>query len=177
VDDSDKIRDITVQTQAAVTQSAYNTIEDLSNTIAAYEEAIGYFSDGASQLASVLDRQVNDRRRRRQLTISAGIVAVIAGVLALWGSSTISQGFFQTLLIALGGALVTFCLVDLILDKIVEIPSKEAKKNRELAGLYKDYVQKLAEIRPGLSEGGSEVRKGADAILTAMKNLGYSRTP
>ena len=120
---------------------------------------------------------MNDRRRRRRLTISAGIVAVIAGVLALWGSSSISQGFFQTLLIALGGALVTFCLVDLILDKIVEIPSKEAKKNRELASLYKGYVQKLAEISPGLSEGGSKVRKSADTVLTAMKNLGYSRTP
>ena len=32
-----------MQTQAAVTQSAYNTIEDLSTTIATYEEAIGYF--------------------------------------------------------------------------------------------------------------------------------------
>jgi hypothetical protein len=63
--------------------------------------------------------------------------------------------------------------VELILDKIIEIPSNEAKKNRELVNLYKDYITKVADKSRSLSEGGKMVAEASMLIVPELKRLAH----
>lgn len=173
----DEIERIKLETLTITVHSSYDMIKDLCSLAEEYENGLAGFSEGANMLATTLDKQLKDRARRIRLSISAGVIALIVGILALWNSSSVGVGFHQTLLITLGGALITFCLVDLLLDKIVEIPSKQAKANRELADIYKSYVEKFPDISSQYSAGGKKVIEGANMLLAKMKENGYATEP
>jgi hypothetical protein len=102
-----------------------------------------------------------------------GVIAIIAGVLALWGSSSIKAGFFQMLLIATGGALITFCLVELILDKIIEIPSREAGRQRKLVDIYKSQSKEMANINKDLLKRTNEYDAEIDKLLPELKKIAF----
>jgi hypothetical protein len=174
MDDSDRI-ELEILTMTA--HSSYDMIKNLCKLAEEYEKALDGFSEGANKLATTLDKQVDDRTRRIRLSILVGAIAFFASILAFWNSSSVGVGFHQILLIALGGALITFCLVELILNKIVEIPSKQAKANRELANIYKSYVEKFPGISSQYSAGGRQVIEGANMLLAQMKKNGYSAEP
>lgn len=149
-------------------QSHYETVELLQKQGESYQALIDQYVNGIQDQISAMDKQLKDRTSRIRFTTVVGAIAIIAGILALWDSSSIGVGFHQTLLIATGGALITFCLVELILDKIVEIPSKEAKKNQERVDIIKDYLKKLADQGKTLSE---EDKKRNAALAEEVKKL------
>lgn len=159
------------------TQASYNTINDLHEQVKGYKEVLDYSSKGTQGLVSALDRQSRDRTSRIRLSIVVGAIAIILGVLALWNSSSIGVGFHQTFLIAAGGALITFCLVELILDKIIEIPSREAKKHRELVDIYRSHNQKVADLTQNLLEGTKETDARLDELLPRMKKVAFPNEP
>jgi len=129
-------------------QSHYGTVELPHKQGESYQALIDYYLNGIQDQISSMDKQLKDRTSRIRLTTVVGAIAIIAGVLALWDSSSIGAGFHQTLLIATGGALITFCLVELILDKIVEIPSKKQRRTKSESTLSRPITKNLQiEVR------------------------------
>lgn len=148
--------------------SSYELADTLHQRMKAYQQMLNDSAAGGHALASSMDEQLTERASRIRFSIMVGAIAIVAGVLALWGSSTMSAGFDQALLVATGGALITFCLVELILNKIVEIPAKEARKREKEVSALKTYVEALATIDENLSND----TKGTDAELEAlMRNI------
>lgn len=144
----------------------YNIIETLQEKVKTYGEALDSSASATKALTTKMEEQLKVRKDRRRLTILLGAAALILGVLALLDSSFIGVGFHQTWLVAVGGALVTFFLVDLILDRMLEIPNQKAKeigkdveklkslnaKMTELAQVLVDEAQKDRELEPAFLE-------------------------
>ena len=81
------------------------------------------------------------------------------------------------LLIAAGGALITFCLVELILDKIIEIPSREAGKQQKLVEIYKSQSAGMANINKDLLKKTNEHDAEIDKLLPELKKIAFPNQP
>jgi hypothetical protein len=160
-----------------IMQVSYNEINGLREQVKGYKKALDDSSTAAQELVSAIDEQLKDRASRIRLSIAVGALAIIAGVLALWGSSSIKSGFFQMLLIAAGGALITFCLVELILDKIIEIPSREAGKQQKLVDIYKSQSTGMANINKDLLKKTNEHDAEIDKLLPELKKIAFPNQP
>jgi len=160
-----------------IMQVSYKEINGLREQVKGYKKALDDSSTAAQELVSAIDEQLKNRASRIRLSIAVGALAIIAGVLALWGGSSIRSGFFQMLLIAAGGALITFCLVELILDKIIEIPSREAGKQQKLVEIYKSQSAGMANINKDLLKKTNEHDAEIDKLLPELKKIAFPNQP
>jgi hypothetical protein len=168
----DKYDDL-IKLSKDIMQVSYKEINGLREQVEGYKKALDDSSTAAQELVSAIDEQLKERASRIRLSIVVGVIAIIAGVLALWGSSSIKAGFFQMLLIATGGALITFCLVELILDKIIEIPSREAGRQRKLVDIYKSQSKEMANINKDLLKRTNEYDAEIDKLLPELKKIAF----
>lgn len=154
------------------TIESYNDLVDsLRAQIERYKEIYGQSLDDAQSLVAAMDEQLQGRTRRIRLSIIVGTVALIIGLLALWNSSSVGTGFHQTLLVTAGGALITFCLVELILDKLIEIPSKEARKLQKAVDIYKSLNKKVVDQGKALLESMNKIDSDVDKLLEKRNTI------
>jgi hypothetical protein len=153
----------------------YKSISNLREQVKGYKDILKYSSNAeAQQLISGMEERLSARKRRIGLSLGVGVVALGGGVIALWNASSVGVGFHQTILIAVGGALITFCLVELILDKIIEIPGKEARKLEKLLNDFKAENQKQEEKKANIIQNlltdTDETDASLDRLLLQLKS-------
>lgn len=166
VDELLKMKDETIR-------SAIETINVEEGYTAQFEELYNLSKTYLRDLLSAIDEQSKARTSRIRMILVIGLLSLIAGVLSLWRSSMISTGFWQTFLVTLGGALITFSLVSLVLEKIAEIPSKEEKKRRGIVRQYTTLNKKLLAQADEVSRQVKEDReKIAPALIVLRKQYG-----
>jgi hypothetical protein len=158
-------------------ESSDDLVASLREQIEGYKKLYDQSLDGAQDLATAMDKQLQGRTSRRRLSIVVGAVALIIGLLALWNSSSVGTGFHQTLLVTAGGALLTFCLVELILDKIIEIPSREARNLQKAVGIYKLLNEELVDRGKDLLERMNRNDSEIDKILEKRKKIAFPDNP
>jgi phage-related tail protein len=163
-DDFDEFLAITNKTIQDVGQIAVN----LRETVKKYQINLDQSASAMRDLTSKMDTRIQDRKVRIRRRVLIGASAVVAGILALWGSSSISAGFPQTLLVATGGALITFFLVELVLNGIVEISGREAKKHQEEVNTLKDINANLATRMQHLLKEARQSEDGLDELIAKI---------
>jgi hypothetical protein len=154
-------------------QAYYELISMLRERLESYKVALDSSSTGIQNLISEMGELLKARTSRTLLSIVVGAIAIIGGVVVLWYSSSIGAGFHQTLLIAIGGALITFCLVELILDRVIEIPSREAKKLEGQVDKLKSLNTQIADGAQVLLESMREMDERLDEVLPQLKKSAF----
>ena len=159
-------------------RASYETISNLREQVKGYKEILENSSNVEAQhLISGMEEGLKARKGRIGLSLVVGAVALAGGIAALWNSSSVGTGFHQTLLIAVGGALITFCLVELILDKVIEIPGKEARKLEKLLDDFKSDNQKQedrkAELIQQLLVDTEETDARLDELLPQLRKATF----
>jgi hypothetical protein len=154
-------------------QANYEVLNLTYNLLKAYKMALDTSKTGVQSLVSGMGQQSKGRKIRVRWSFAIGAIALIAGYLALWNSSTIGAGFHQTALIAIGSALITFCLVDLLLDKIIEIKSREARAVEKEVDKLTSLNTQIANKAQDLLENGKDLEERLDKVLPQLKTLAF----
>jgi hypothetical protein len=154
-------------------EANYEVLDLAYSLLKAYKEALNSSRTGVENLISGMNQQLMARKRRILLSIVVGVIALALGLLALWNSSKIGAGFHQAFLIAAGGALITFCLVELLLDRILEISSKQVRETIKHVDELKSLNAQISDKARELVENGKPLEERLDEVLPQLKALAF----
>jgi hypothetical protein len=148
--------------------------QELRNLVTeAFEGTLSLYQQ-TSSVVDTLTLRINALLKARshnwRWTIAIGVAALILGVLTLWDSASIGVGFHQNFSIALGGALITFVLVEIFLHRMLEITSAEAKKAEE-------YLKKGAPHIEMMRKQGNEYQVQSQVFLNTIQETDAKTGP
>lgn len=99
-----------------------------------------------TMLTDGLDKLDNLSTKKRLTIWSVGIVASAVGILAVLWASRMKPDAAHDLLEIIGGALITFGLVEVCIHWVVEIPIKRAREQARLVSEVKSANESAIEI-------------------------------
>jgi hypothetical protein len=152
-----------------VIRSAIGLIDQQEEWIAAFKELYDLAVKNMGDLIDAIDHQSKARASRIRRNFVTGLLAFIAAGLSLWVSTITDTGFWQTVLVALGGAFLTFFLVSLILERIAEIPSKEENRRKQIVAEYTELNRQLIKKANDILQITETTKNKTQPLLTKLR--------
>ncbi len=164
-------------------------IETLESWKSSYVEQLQY-SDEVGKLGmlfvGVAEEMVNAQKERdskskelAKFVRVVGSLALVFGLLALVGCSLLGHGFGQILLGALGSALLTFVLIDLLMHRLINIPSKELKKSERNVERWEETLTKsvplMRQARSAQEAGSSKIKSQLSLLESHLSRNRYEQ--
>lgn len=158
-----------IQTVYTTTQNMTALMQSLLKSNDADRKMLEDFLADVTRLTGEMEKQSYVRSRRRRFRWSVAIAVVALGLLAIFWSSTIGTSFAKTLLETVAAALITFGLVEVALNDIVEIPTKTVIKQDRIVSELKSGIEKIAKILNDSLDKTAQGQRDVANLIETMK--------